>query len=379
MVERSLFAFGGRTLTVFAIGLALAACQRTVPLAPVVLHTPGASQSRLFSGEPTTIVVHKGDTLYTVTRRYKVPMKTMIITNQLQPPFMLRTGQLLTLPQQKIHVVEKGDTLYSIARRYEVEMSALVHVNRLQSPHGVLVGQVLSIPFPLGRRARTPLRASTPADDGRKVTLADGSPSHGHSDTSPPVTSSTTRSGNAVMVESSPLFPKGESPSQGNVALSMVPTVESTPVHSVTINTHIPLPQLPKQSGQLLLWPVGGKVLNRYGSLGDGTHHDGINIAAPQGMPVRAADNGIVVYVGNELKNFGNLLLIRHASNLLTAYAHHETILVRRGDPVKRGQIIGTVGTSGSVNIPQLYFEVREGVKAVDPIPYLEPNKVPNA
>lgn len=118
-------------------------------------------------------------------------------------------------------------------------------------------------------------------------------------------------------------------------------------------------------------------MLNHYGSPGDGTYNDGINIAAPRGTPVRAADNGVVVYVGNELKNFGNLLLIRHANNLLTAYAHHETILVRRGEMVKRGQVVGTVGTSGSVNMPQLHFEVREGVKAVNPVPYLESNLVP--
>lgn len=381
MLERSSPAFGCSSLTVVVVGLLLAACQRMGPPAPFILHTPGASQySQHLSSETSAIVVRKGDTLYAVARRYKVPVQAMIITNKLQPPFILRAGQALTLPPQKTHMVEKGDTLYKIARRYEVDAPALVRTNGLQAPYRVLIGQMLAIPVLSGRKTRMPLRASAPDDSRTKVTLdlVSSSPSSGSGDTFPPVTGH----GNAVRIESLPTSsPPRDSTTSSRVAAAVAippattPTAEPAPARLAAVNTHIPQP--PKRFSQLLLWPVGGKVLNRYGSPGDGTHHDGINISAPRGTPVRAADNGIVVYVGNELKNFGNLLLIRHANDLLTAYAHHETILVRRGDTVRRGQIVGTVGTSGSVNMPQLHFEVREGVKAVDPVPYLEPGRVP--
>jgi murein DD-endopeptidase MepM/ murein hydrolase activator NlpD len=104
-------------------------------------------------------------------------------------------------------------------------------------------------------------------------------------------------------------------------------------------------------------------------------HNDGINIAAPKGTPVRAADNGVVVYVGNELRGFGNLVLIKHADNWVTAYAHNETTLVSRGDKVKRGQAIARVGNSGSVAEPQLHFEIRQGTRAVDPMGLLDPQR----
>ncbi|MBM3582541.1 MAG: M23 family metallopeptidase, partial [Alphaproteobacteria bacterium] len=99
--------------------------------------------------------------------------------------------------------------------------------------------------------------------------------------------------------------------------------------------------------------------------------NDGINIAAPKGAPIRAAESGTVAYAGNELRGFGNLLLIRHANGLVTAYAHADEILVKRGDTVSRGQIVARVGNTGGVPSPQLHFEVRQGRRAVDPEPYL--------
>jgi len=121
-----------------------------------------------------------------------------------------------------------------------------------------------------------------------------------------------------------------------------------------------------------LAWPVRGRVISGYGAKEKGLRNDGINIAAPRGAPIRAAESGTVAYAGNELRGFGNLLLIRHASGIVTAYAHADQILVKRGDTVKRGQIVARVGNTGGVPSPQLHFEVRQGRRAVDPQPYLE-------
>jgi murein DD-endopeptidase MepM/ murein hydrolase activator NlpD len=121
------------------------------------------------------------------------------------------------------------------------------------------------------------------------------------------------------------------------------------------------------------LWPVNGKIVSPFGPKDGGLHNDGINIAAPLGTPIHAADNGVVVYAGNELRGFGNLLLVRHADGWVSAYAHCDALLVKRGDNVKRGQVIARVGQSGNVTAPQLHFELRKGAEAVDPLAQLGP------
>jgi murein DD-endopeptidase MepM/ murein hydrolase activator NlpD len=128
---------------------------------------------------------------------------------------------------------------------------------------------------------------------------------------------------------------------------------------------------LPPRSGRTFSWPVRGRVLAGFGPTPDGLHNDGINIAARAGAPVIAAENGVVVYAGSELKGFGNLLLIRHADGWMTAYAHLDKALVKKGQKVTKGQAIGTVGSTGGVSQPQLHFEIRRGTQAVDPAKFL--------
>jgi murein DD-endopeptidase MepM/ murein hydrolase activator NlpD len=121
-------------------------------------------------------------------------------------------------------------------------------------------------------------------------------------------------------------------------------------------------------------WPVRGKVIDAFGKRADGTHNDGINLQVPQGTEIHAAEGGQVVYAGNELKGYGNLVLIRHDNGWVTAYAHAEQMLVKRDDIVKRGQVIAKAGRTGSVDRPQVHFELRQGSKPVDPLPHMETN-----
>jgi murein DD-endopeptidase MepM/ murein hydrolase activator NlpD len=118
-------------------------------------------------------------------------------------------------------------------------------------------------------------------------------------------------------------------------------------------------------------WPVHGRIISAFGPKPAGQQNDGINVAVPEGTPIKAADDGIVAYVGNELKSYGNLVLVRHANGYVTAYAHASEILVKRDDTVKRGQIIAKAGQTGSVAAPQLHFEIRKGPTPVDPTPFL--------
>ncbi|MBO0737965.1 MAG: M23 family metallopeptidase, partial [Alphaproteobacteria bacterium] len=152
------------------------------------------------------------------------------------------------------------------------------------------------------------------------------------------------------------------------VPASKAPRSVAQPAHSV------PTAAAPSPRGNsAFLWPVRGHVLAPFGSRSDGTHNDGINIAAVRGAAVQAADAGVVAYAGNELRGYGNLILIKHANGWITAYAHCDRILVRRGERVARGQVIARVGSTGDVSEPQLHFELRRGSRPVDPREFLAP------
>lgn len=113
-------------------------------------------------------------------------------------------------------------------------------------------------------------------------------------------------------------------------------------------------------------WPAKGRIIQGFGG-----GSDGINIALPEGTPVKAVENGVVAYAGNELKGYGNLVLIRHDNGFVSAYANNGELKVKRGEHVKRGQTIATSGQTGNVSSPQLHFELRKGSTPVDPMPYL--------
>jgi len=117
--------------------------------------------------------------------------------------------------------------------------------------------------------------------------------------------------------------------------------------------------------------PVGGKIISNFGAKKSGLHNDGVNIAAPRGAPVKSAENGVVVYAGNALKGSGNLILVRHENRWMSAYGHLEQINVRKGQVIKRGSVIGEVGSTGSVSTPQLHFELRRGTSALNPVRYM--------
>jgi murein DD-endopeptidase MepM/ murein hydrolase activator NlpD len=118
-------------------------------------------------------------------------------------------------------------------------------------------------------------------------------------------------------------------------------------------------------------WPVRGRIIAAYGPRPNGQQNDGINVAVPENTPIKAAEDGVVAYAGNELKGYGNLVLVRHANGYVTAYANAKELLVKRGDQIKRGQVIAKSGQSGNVDAPQLHFEVRKGSAPVDPMQFL--------
>lgn len=299
--------------------------------------TPAAAAPAAFDGRYR---VASGDSLYGISRRFGLPIRAVIDANNLQPPYALTIGQELTVPRAQVHEVAAGDTVYSIARHYDVDRSELVRLNAIQPPYTIPVGQKLILPTP-----------------GSAVEAAPA-----------PV----------EVAYSPPQAPLGEAGPAVEAAPPPAPTVETAPPPAPAPKAksrdavRAALANPPERAGAFL-WPVQGPVLSSYGAKSGGEHNDGINIAAPRGTPVRAAENGVVAYAGEELKGFGRLLLVKHADGWVTAYAHNEDLLVAAGDSVRQGQTIATVGSSGHVDRPQLHFELRRGTRAVDPTAQLSP------
>lgn len=263
------------------------------------------------------VTVSKGDTLYSISRRYNVPIKDMINANHLSPPYTLYVGQKLKLPAKQYHVVQRGESLYSISRQYNVDITTLSKVNNLQTPYALSVGQKLLLPASVSSNASA---FNTTSSASKQSSMS--------------------------------------SPKQTVVKSTAATSSSSYTPPAATRKTKF-------------IWPVRGTVISGYGNLGSGRKNDGINIKAALGTAVVAADAGVVAYAGSELKGFGNLILIKHSDGWITAYAHNDKLLVRKGQKVTRGEKIATVGSTGSVTAPQLHFEVRVGKKAVNPRSYL--------
>jgi len=299
-------------------------------------------------------VVASGDTLYAISRRTKVPVDTLIETNRLEPPYLLVPGQRLRLPggesgegregEGRAYVVREGDTLYAVSRCSGVPLAVLAHVNGLAPPYPIAPGQRLHLP------------PEAAADCPGTVAVAEAE----------------TKAATKAEAKAEPAPDKAEQ-AWTPPAAKPPPPVKPRPATVIPAALPGPIPQPPARAGTAFLWPVEGKVVSSFGPKAGARQNDGINIAAAEGAPVRAAENGVVVYAGNELRGYGNLLLIRHADGWTSAYAHNAELLVGRGAVVERGQVIAHVGRTGSVTSPQSHFELRKGAKAVDPVAFLGP------
>lgn len=313
----------------------------TVSLTPV-------SEIRLDEAEPRRrkargyIEVRPGDTVYAISRRFDVTPDAIIEANDLRAPYALSVGQALKLPRgasvvetpasarrvvarDTLYTVRKGDTLYSISRASKVPVDAIARANRLSAPFAIDIGQRLVIPqAPVAPAGTAPARTAQAAQ--------------GASSSAP-------------------------SPASGAAASNVSDLARRVSYAAL---------EAPASSSKFA-WPLRGAIVSEYGMGELGRRNDGINIAAPAGAPVRAAAAGEVVYRGSELDGFGNLLLVKHTGGYVTAYAHNDAMLVRKGDQVRQGQVIAKVGQTGDVTTPQLHFEIRRELKAVDPKTLLGP------
>lgn len=377
-----------------------------------------------------SVTVGAGETLYDVARRNGTTIEDLVALNRLQPPFEVRPGQRLVLPPPRTYTVQRGDTLYGLSRLFGVDTTELARANGLQAPFTLAVGQSLTVPG--GSRQSDTQTAAAPAGPVQlggpspqpaaraavEIVRTDPPPAPAAAPVQPvpvqpvPVQpapaqatplSSPPPSAPAPSAATAP--PASTAPSATIAAAPPVPAPRPSapPARVAAAAPPPPPPAAPQASPQppapaapavvsppaaaspppaarsepppaatgRFAWPLSGPIVSGYGPKPDGLHNDGINIAAPAGTPVRAADGGVVAYAGDELRGFGNLVLIRHADGWMTAYAHLDRMTVERGRRVARGQEIGTVGQTGGVPSPQLHFEIRQGSRALDPMGFL--------
>jgi murein DD-endopeptidase MepM/ murein hydrolase activator NlpD len=238
--------------------------------------------------------------------------------------------------------------LSAIGYGYALALGALAKVNALTAPFTGHAGQA-----PAGPAAAPTVMARRKAPAARPVTSA--------------VIAQRTLSAPSAVPFVARMIEVAEQES-AEPALAAVPMTKSEVDATRRAAARTP----PALSGQGFLWPVAGEVASGFGEKPNGARNNGIDIAARQGTPVQAAENGIVVYSGDGIPGYGNMLLVSHADGYTTAYAHNHDLLADVGEVVTRGQTIATVGATGGVASPQLHFELRAGKTPLDPLAHLE-------
>ncbi len=326
----------------------------------------------------TAVTVAQGETLDSIARRHGVPASVVMEANHLSSPNAIQAGQRLVIPRYapplappapppshvataappppvapqvapkptptftaspsassavvpanaNVHVVAPGETLSKIARQYGKSVAEIVKANNIQASAKLNVGDHITIP---GARV-----SSTKPEPELHAVAAPV--------TAPALTTKTIASA-APAQSANTLTPAPETPVTDPVAKA-----DATPGFR---------------------WPARGRVIAGFGPKPNGQQNDGIDVAVPENTPIKAAEDGVVAYAGNELKGYGNLVLVRHPNGYVTAYAHAKELLVKRGDPIKRGEVIAKSGQTGNVDVPELHFEVRKGTVPVDPMPFL--------
>ena len=274
------------------------------------------------------------------------------------------------------YTVARGDSLYGIARKHGVQPHVLERVNEITDPRKVMPGTVLKVPKPGDKPQVARSKFREPAQIPATKSTLSGAPA-------PVTTVAPQETSGAPSVEPTIINPRVSAPTdeRKRVASLGQSTTDASPLgapEAAPRATDAPQREaaLPASKAAVppgkFRWPARGKIIAGFGNQAGVGPNDGINISVPRGTEVHAAENGTVTYAGNEVQGYGNLVLIRHPEGWITAYAHNDTLMVKSGDNVRRGQVIAKAGNTGSVSQPQLHFEIRQGATPVDPMQHLE-------
>jgi murein DD-endopeptidase MepM/ murein hydrolase activator NlpD len=294
--------------------------------------------------------VQRGDHIDALARAFSTSRDTLIKANHIRAPFTIHPGEIMKVPVAKAYVARSGDTLSGVARRFAVGADELAQLNHLSTRAALQPGQEVGLPSSMRDRGPQAQYAAAAAPSYR---------------TEPPPTR---RYGQIQAAEPTQTAPRptygyqtSQPPGQSSSAVTQVaPTLSDS--------------EIAQAAHGRFVWPIRGDMMARFGPQGVGRRNDGIDIRASQGTAVKAAASGEVVYAGNQVPGFGNLVLIKHPDGWVTAYAHLDQVDVQMKQQVAQGQSVGSVGTSGGAAEPELHFEVRyaptpaDKARPVDPV-----------
>jgi murein DD-endopeptidase MepM/ murein hydrolase activator NlpD len=293
---------------------------------------------------PHEVQVQPFETVYDVAERVRTPLRALIDLNGLRPPYALAPGMVLKVPPPVVYTVREGDTLFGVARRFSIDPRSLANLNDIPLEVRVKPGQRLALPSLVRDKGPNP--------------AARGARPEGLSE---PVETAAVHN----YARPAPAAPSNDA----HLAAAAKPDGDHPAVEAPATHTEAP----PASDGQIValgkgkfVWPLKGEILSGFGPKGAGQRNDGVNIAATTGDPVKAAAAGTVVYAGNSIPAFGNLVLVKHPGGWATLYGNLGKITVKNNAQVSQGEEVGVAGVSGAVDRPQVHFEIRYAQNAHD-------------
>jgi murein DD-endopeptidase MepM/ murein hydrolase activator NlpD len=362
--------------------VASAAYPALAPVAPRATTALGGNQGWTAVGG-TPVTLQQGETLNTISGRYGVPVSALLAVNGLSSVNAAKPGQHIMIPTYNAvqgtaasaprvasaspmlpsretisdapKAVAPRAAVRDVTQRVETdaEKRAAAKLKELRQPGDAVATptapKTASIEKAQAEKAR--VEAQRKADELKKAEA------------------SAKREAAAKLAAS-----KKQAQEETTASIPEPKVAARTVERAVQAPVEAPRPQAEEADASSFRWPAQGKVINGFGGRSASGPNDGINIAVPEGTPVRAAEGGTVIHADDALKGYGKLVLVRHASGLVTVYAHNSDIKVKRGENVRRGQVIAASGSSGNVTSPQLHFQIRKGAQALDPMKHLASN-----
>ncbi|MBN8827332.1 MAG: M23 family metallopeptidase [Sphingobacteriia bacterium] len=294
---------------------------------------------------PASVIAYPGQTLKQVAEDNEVEVLDLMAINRIpDAAYEFQDAKRIVLPNYVLHRVRNGQTVYMLARKYKVNPKSIIETNNIPEPFQLVIDQVVKVHIE---------RIGIDKEVNQTTTAKNLSFEPQYQVETNPTSKPKHNLYN---------LPKEEDREAPPVQ------VEFKEIKKEGKNVNIPKIVRAEKTNEKFVWPVKGKVINGFGNQPDGTKNDGVIVAAPHGTAIKAIDNGLVVYAGDDIVDFGHMVIIKHSNNMYSTYAHQSKIMVHKGDEVRKGQVIGKVGASGTVSFPQLYFSIRKGKKVLDPI-----------
>ena len=317
------------------------------------------------------VIVQQGETLYSIAKKNGVPLRDLIDTNNLEPPYALKAGSAIKIPFPNYHESREGETLYSISRMYDMKVNDVIALNNLKFPYPIYPGDKIKIVKDKNKKSEKNLQLALESKAKKENNIKPAEEK----------AKEIVEKKNSKEIEKYGFKPSevralelAKRNDSSRTAQNIInPSKNEIVETKLSINKPIDKDSIKKIANKTnrFSWPVRGEVISKFGPKSAGLYNDGINIKAKDGQAVSSSEDGIVAYVGSELKGYGNLVIVKHSGGWISAYAHLKNSAVAIGQKISKGQKIGNVGNSGKVKFPQLYFGLRKGRDAVNPENYL--------